>query len=96
MHENRETSSSTAGVRGSPAGEEGIRTPGVHDGEESDGVTVPMNSSNKAQAEQAGAAEEGEGRTPTKENTGQGRTFPAQDLGGHPKWPNEGQLKSGQ
>jgi len=41
-----------------------------------------MNSSNKAQAEQAGAAEEGEGRTPTKENTGQGRTFPAQDGAG--------------
>lgn len=82
MHENRETSSLTAAVSGSPAGEEGIRTPGVHDGEESDGVVVPMNSSNNVLAEQAGAAEEGEGRTPTKENTGQGRTFPAQDGAG--------------
>jgi hypothetical protein len=51
----------------------------MNGGEESDGVVVPMNPSNKAQAQCAGAAEEGEGRTPTKENIGQSRTPPAQD-----------------
>jgi len=78
MHENRETSSLAAST-GSPAGEGGSRTSGAYGGEESDGVVVPMNPSNKAQAQCAGAAEKGEGRTPTKENIGQSRTPPAQD-----------------
>ncbi len=38
-----------------------------------------MNPANKAAAQQAGAAEREEGRTPTEENIGQGRTPPAQD-----------------
>ena len=82
MHENRETSLPTARDRGSPAGEDGSRKTGMHGGEESDGVVVPMNSSNKARAQLTGAAEKGEGRTPTKENTGQSRTPPAQDGSG--------------
>ena len=79
MHENRETSSLTASKKGSPAGEGNSRNTGMNGGEESDGVEVPMNPSNKATEQQAGAAERGEGRTPTKENTGQSRTPPAQD-----------------
>jgi group II intron reverse transcriptase/maturase len=47
--------------------------------EESDGVVVPVKSSNKATEQQAGAAERMEGRTPTEENIDQGRTHPAQD-----------------
>jgi hypothetical protein len=38
-----------------------------------------MNPANKATEQQAGAAERGEGRTPTKENTGQSHTPPAQE-----------------
>ena len=79
MHENRETSSLAASDRGSPAGEDRSRKTGTNGGEESDGVVVPMNPSNKAQAQCVGAAEKGEGRTPTKENIGQSRTPPAQD-----------------
>ena len=79
MHENRETSSLTAGSTGSPAGEGRSRKTGMNGGEESDGVEVPMSPSNKATAQQAGAAEREEGRTPTEENIGQGRTPPAQD-----------------
>ena len=78
MHENRETSSLTAST-GSPAGEGGSRTSGAYGGEESDGVVVPRNPSNKAQAQPAGVAEKAEGRTPTKENICQSRTPPAQD-----------------
>jgi RNA-directed DNA polymerase len=79
MHENRETSSLAASDRGSPAGEDRSRKTGTNGGEESDGVVVPMNPSNKARAKPTGAAEKGEGRTPTKENIGQIRTSPAQD-----------------
>ena len=43
----------------------------MNGGEESDGVVVPMKQANKATADQAGAAEFVEGRTPTKENTSQ-------------------------
>ena len=79
MHENRETSSLAASDRGSPAGEDSSRTTGMNGDEESDGVVVPMNPSNKAQAQCVGVAEKGEGRTPTKENIGQSRTPPARD-----------------
>lgn len=79
MHENRETSSLAARQRSSPAGEGPGRKTGVNGGEESDGVVVPMSPSNKAKERQAGAAEGVEGRTPTKENTSQSRTPPAQD-----------------
>lgn len=79
MHENRETSSSTARQTGSPAGKGDSRTTGMNGGEESDGVVVPVKSSNQATEQQAGAAERAEGRTPTEENTSQGRTLPAQD-----------------
>ena len=78
MHENRETSSSAVS-NGSPAGEGLGRNTGMNGGEESDGVVVPMNPVNKATEQQAGAAEREEGRTPTKENTGQSRTPPAQN-----------------
>jgi RNA-directed DNA polymerase len=78
MHENRETSSLAASKTGSPAGEGDSRTSGMNGGKESDGVTVPMSPSNKATEQQARAAERVEGRTPTTENTSQGRTFPAQ------------------
>src|SRR5450755_288111 len=79
MHENRETSSPTASKKGSPAGEGDCRKTGMNGGEESDGGIIPMNPSNKATEQQAGAAEREEGRTPTKENIGQHRTPPAQD-----------------
>jgi group II intron reverse transcriptase/maturase len=79
MHENRETSSLAARQRSSPAGEGGSRATGMNGDEESDGVVVPVKSSNKATEQQARAAERVEGRTPTEENIGQGRTHPAQD-----------------
>jgi RNA-directed DNA polymerase len=79
MHENRETSSLAASSRGSPAGKGNRHTTGMHGDEESDGVAVPMNPSNKAKEQQTGAAEKEEGRTPTKENTEQSHTPPAQD-----------------
>jgi RNA-directed DNA polymerase len=79
MHENRETSSLAASSGGSPAGKGNRQTSGMNGGEESDGVAVPMNSSNKATEQQAEAAEGEEGRTPTKENIEQSRTPPAQD-----------------
>ena len=79
MHENRETSSLTASKKGSPAGEGDSRNTGMNGGEESDGVKVPMNLVNKATEQPAQAAEQEEGRTPTKENTGQSRTSPAQN-----------------
>jgi len=79
MHENRETSSLAARQRSSPAGEGDSRETGMNGGEESDGVVVPVKSSNKATEQQAGAAERVEGRTPTEENTNQERTPPAQD-----------------
>jgi RNA-directed DNA polymerase len=79
MHENRETSSLAAPSRGSPAGEGGSRTSGAHGDEESDCAVVPMNSPNNAEEEHSEAAEAGEGRARTKENTRQGHTPPAQD-----------------
>jgi group II intron reverse transcriptase/maturase len=79
MHENRETSSSAARHTGSPAGEGDSRTTGMNGDEESDGVVVPVKSSNKVTEQQAGAAERAEGRTPTEENISQERTPPAQD-----------------
>jgi RNA-directed DNA polymerase len=79
MHENRETSPSTVSRKDSPAGEGKSHNTGMNGGEESDGVEVPMNPANKAKEKQAGAAEWGEERTPTKENTGQSHTCPAQD-----------------
>ena len=79
MHENRETSLLTGHQRTSPAGEGESHTTGVNGNEESDGVVVPVNPSNKAQLQPSGAAERGEGRTPTKENIGQAHTPPAQD-----------------
>jgi group II intron reverse transcriptase/maturase len=79
MHENRETSSLAAPKGSSPAGEGGSRTTGTNGGEESDGVVVPKILSNKVEAEQAEAAERGEGRTPTEENTSQEHRPPAQD-----------------
>ncbi len=79
MHENRETSSLAARQRSSPDGEGDSRTTGMNGGEESDGVVVPVKSSNKATEQQAEAAERVEGRTPTEENISQARTPPAQD-----------------
>ena len=79
MHENREASSLAARQRSSPAGKGDSRKASTHDGEESEGVEVPMSSSNKATEKQAGAAEREEGRTPTKENTSQEHTLPTQD-----------------
>ena len=79
MHENRETSLLAVQNNGSPAGEGESRTSGMNGGEESDGVAVPMNPANKAEAQQAKAAEREEGRTPTKENIDQHSTCPAQE-----------------
>ena len=67
MHENRETSPSTGRKGHSPAGKGDSRTTSRNGGEESDGVILPMNPSNKATEQQAGAAEREEGRTPTKD-----------------------------
>ena len=50
----------------------------MNGGEESDGVVVPMKQTNNATEKQAEAAEFVEGRTPTKEDTGQDHTIPAQ------------------
>ena len=79
MHENRETSSPTDPNKSSPAGKGQGRNASVHGGEESDGVVVPMNPSNKATEQQAETAEREEGRTPTKENVSQPHTLPAQN-----------------
>src|SRR5258708_7553851 len=79
MHENRETSSLTAPDKGSPAGKGPGRNTSTHGGEESDRVEVPMKQTNKATEQQAEAAEFVEGRTPTKENIGQGSMSRAQD-----------------
>src|ERR1700749_4741399 len=67
MHENRETSSLAASKKGSPAGEGNSRKTGMNGGEESDGVVIPMNPSNKATEQQAGVAEKEAGRTPNKD-----------------------------
>jgi len=79
MHENRETSSLAALIQGSPAGKGDSRNAGMNGDEESDRAIVPMKPANKAEAQQADAAEWAEGRARTKENTSQAHTPPAQD-----------------
>src|ERR1017187_10316289 len=79
MHENRETSSPTARVSGSPAGEGESRTSGTHGSEESDCAVVPMKPSNKATGTPPAAAEMVEGRARTEENVQKARAVPAQD-----------------
>ena len=76
MHENRETSD-LAGrqQRTSPAGEGSSRTARVNGFEESDCSVVPMNQSNKIGQP---AAEIGEGRERTKENTLESHTSSTQ------------------
>jgi RNA-directed DNA polymerase len=76
MHENRETSISTGrNQRTSPAGEGRSRTARKNDVEESDRSVVPMSQPNKAEQS---AAEVGEGRGRTKENTSQSHTLSTQ------------------
>jgi RNA-directed DNA polymerase len=76
MHENRETSALTGREeRRSPAGEGRSRTARMNDAEESDRPVVPMNQPNKAERS---AAEVGEGRERTKENTLQSHTLSTQ------------------
>jgi hypothetical protein len=67
MHENRETSSLTAPLKGSPAGEGRCRTPGMHGDEESDRAILPMRPANKATGHETAAAELAEGRARTQE-----------------------------
>jgi RNA-directed DNA polymerase len=67
MHENRETSAAAGrDKRTSPAGEGRSRTARMNDAEESDRLVVPVNQPNKAEPL---AAEVGEERERTKENT---------------------------
>ena len=76
MHENRETSASTGrDERTSPAGEGRSRTARMNDIEESDRSVVPVSQPNKAEPS---AAEVGEGRGRTKENTSQSHTLSTQ------------------
>jgi RNA-directed DNA polymerase len=76
MHENRETSASTGrDERTSPAGEGRSRTARMNDIEESDRSVVPVSQPNKAERS---AAEVGEGRGRTKENTLQSHTLSTQ------------------
>ena len=80
MHENRETSASTGrDERLSPAGEGRSRTARMHDAEESDRPVVPVNQSNKAEKL---AAEIGEGRERTKENTSRSHMLSTQSEAG--------------
>jgi RNA-directed DNA polymerase len=80
MHENRETSASTGREeRHSPAGEGRSRTARMHDAEESDRSVVPVNQPNQAEPS---AAEVGEGRERTKENTSLSRTLSTQSEAG--------------
>jgi RNA-directed DNA polymerase len=79
MHENRETSSLTERETGSPAGKGQGRNPSAPGGEESDCAVVPMKQVNKAEEQQAQAAEPVEGRAQTKENISQAHTPPAQN-----------------
>jgi hypothetical protein len=85
MHENRETSSLAAGSSGSPAGEGDSRTPGMNGGEESDRTVVPMTPANKAEVQQAEAAELAEGRVRTKQNASGEHTSPTQSGYGVPQ-----------
>lgn len=80
MHENRETST-LAGreKRTSPAGEGRSRTARPHGVEESDCSIVPVNQPNKAEPWKTwAAAEVGEGREQTKENTSPSHTLSTQ------------------
>src|SRR5438477_6765671 len=76
MHENRETSEAPAAQPGSRSASEGkSRTARAYVSEESHGGIVPMNHSNK---DGNSLAENGEGRTPIKENVRQSNTYPTQ------------------
>ncbi len=76
MHENRETSTLTGrDERHSPAGEGRSRTARMNDAEESDRSIIPVNQSNNAEPS---AAEIGEGRERTKENTSRSHTLSTQ------------------
>ena len=76
MHENRETSEAPAAQPGRrSAGEGKSRTARAYVSEESHGGIVPMNHSNK---DGNSLAENGEGRTPIKENVRQSNTYPTQ------------------
>jgi RNA-directed DNA polymerase len=76
MHENRETSETPAAQPGSrSAGEGNSRAARAYVSEESHGGIVPMNHSNK---DGNSLAENGEGRTPIKENARQPNTHPTQ------------------
>src|SRR5215472_17581035 len=76
MHENRETSETSAAQSGSRSAGEGIgHTARVHVCEESHRGIVPMNHSNK---DARPSAESGEGRPLIKENAGQSSTCPTQ------------------
>jgi RNA-directed DNA polymerase len=76
MHENRETSETPAAKPGGrSAGEGKSRTARAYVSEESHGGIVPMNHSNK---DRNSLAENGEGRTPIKENVRQSNTYPTQ------------------
>jgi len=83
MHENRETSDSTGQKqKTSPAGEGGSRSARANGPEESDCSVVPMNQSNKAGPL---AAEIGEERERTKENTLESHTPSTQSGKGVPQ-----------
>src|SRR6266699_2478697 len=76
MHENRETSEAPAAQPGSRSASEGkSRTARAYVSEESHGGIVPMNHSNK---DGNSLAENGEGRTPIKENVRQSNTYSTQ------------------
>src|ERR1700710_2637173 len=76
MHENRETSASAGREeRRSPAEEGRSRTFCMNDAEESDRSIVPVSQPNKAERS---AAEAGEGRERTKENTTRSHTLSTQ------------------
>ena len=76
MHENRETSETPAAQPGGrSAGEGKSHTARTYVSEESHGGIVPMNHSNK---DGNSLAENGEGRTPIKENVRQSNTYPTQ------------------
>ena len=80
MHENRETWASTGrDERTSPAGKGRSRTACTNDVEESDRSVVPVSQPNKAEPS---AAEVGEGRGRTKENTAQSHTLSTQGEAG--------------
>ena len=76
MHENRETSETPAAQPGRRSvGEGQSHNTHVYVTEESHGGIVPMNHSNK---DENTLAENGEGRTPIKENASQPNTYPTQ------------------